>query len=129
VPTDLFKITGQWGTAPQDGGLLRSGAAPIGPTPISETVTLDQKNLVSYTLNADAVQAVAFGGVVNCHVLVVESDRKVKVRVTSADGAVQSIPCDGFLQIISKSVPFTAIDLTRQPAVLTNVSVFLGEKA
>jgi len=129
VPTDLFKIQGQWSTSPQDGGLLMSGAAPIGPTPINESVTLDEKDLNSIKLSGDGAVAVPFGSVANAHVVVIQSDRKVMVRLTSADGATQAIPVDGYLQLISRSVPFTAIDLTRVPATLTNVSVFLGEKA
>lgn len=109
--------------------MLRSGAPPVGPTPIVESVVLDEKNLDQYTLTADAPQAVAFGGVTNAHVLIVSTDQKVKVTVTSADGSSQAIPCDGQLILISRSVPITAVTLTRVPATLTTAFVFLGEKA
>jgi hypothetical protein len=109
--------------------MLRSGAVPVGPTPINEVVTLDEKNLDQYTLTADAAQAVSFGGVTNAHVVIVSADRPITVRLTSAAGAVQAIPVDDQIVIISRTSPFTAITLTRTPATLTNVNVFLGEKA
>ncbi len=57
------------------------------------------------------------------------ADRKVTVRLTSADGVQQSIPCDGELMITSRSVPFTAVDLTRVAGQETRVKVFLGQKS
>jgi hypothetical protein len=128
VPTDLFKLSVQWGTRPQDGALLQSGAAAI-TAPIQEYLTLDEKNLDQYQLTSDSPQAVGFGGVANANVLIVSSDRKVMVQVTSADGTAQAIPCDDQLIVISRTVPITAVSLTRVPATLTNVSVFLGESA
>ena len=109
--------------------MLHSGAVPIGPTPINATVILDEKQPAQYTLNADGPQVVAFGGVTNAHVLDISTDRPITVTVTSAAGAAQVIPVDGELHLVSRTVPITAVSLTRTPATLTNVNVFLGEKA
>jgi len=108
--------------------MLASGAAAL-LTQILEQVTIDEKNLVTYDLTSDSAQVVAFGGVANANVLIIATDRKVKVRVTSADGATQAIPVDDTLILISRTVPITAVDITRVPATETHVSVFLGEKA
>jgi hypothetical protein len=43
----------------------------------------------------------------------VTSGGKVRARVTSADGAIQSVPVDPVGFLVSMSVPITAIDLTR----------------
>lgn len=125
--SDKFEITGQWGTTPQNGSLLSSGA-PSMLAPIKETVTLSQKNYDDYTLDADAVQAVAFGGVENANVVQISCDRKISIRLTSADGATQTIPVDGHLSLISRTVPFTAIDLQRVAGQETRVKVFIGQK-
>lgn len=126
--SDKFQISGSWSTTPQTGALLASGA-PALTAPINETVTLGQKNFDDYVLSADAVQAVAFGGVVNAHVVEISCDRKIKARFTSADGAIQVIPVDGHLSLISKTVPFTAIDLQRVAGQETRVKVFIGQKS
>ena len=125
---DKFTVGGQWGTTPQTGSLLASGAPAIS-APISETVILSQKNFDDYVLTVDSVVAVQFGGVTNAHVVEISCDRKIKVRFTSADGATQSIPVDGHLSLISKSVPFTAIDLQRVAGQETRVKVFIGQKS
>lgn len=125
--SDKFSLVGQWGTSPQSGSLLASGAPSI-LAAINESLTLEQKNFDDYLLAADAVQAVAFGGVTNAHVAVIFSDRKIRVRFTSADGTEQSIPCDGVQIIISETVPFTAIDLMRVAGQETRVKVFVGQK-
>ena len=125
---DTFKIVGSWGTSPQSGSLLNSGAASE-LAAINETVMLALKNgQDDYTLTGDAPVAVAFGGVTDANVVVIFTDRKIRVRLTSADGAAQAVPVDGMAILISKSVPFTAIDLTRVPAQETRVKVFVGQK-
>jgi hypothetical protein len=124
---DKFQLTGSWSANPATGSLLASGAASFA-APISESVMLAQKNYDDYTLDADAVQAVAFGGVADAHVVLIFSDRKIAIRLTSADGATQVVPCDGFLGLISETVPFTAIDIQRVAGQETKVKVFIGEK-
>lgn len=125
---DKYQHTGSWGTTPQTGALLSNGA-PAMTAPINETVTLAQKNFDDYDLVVDTPVAVAFGGCATAAVVNIFSDRKVLVRLTSADGVQQSVPCDGSLMITSRSVPFTAVDLTRVAGQETRAKVFLGQKS
>lgn len=124
---DKFTLSGVYGTAPVTGALLASGSPAI-TAPINESVMLEEKNFDDYKLTVDTAVDVAFGGVTDAHVIQIFSDRKVKVRLTSADGATQSVPVDGHLSLISKTVPFTAIDLTRVAGQETRVKVFIGQK-
>lgn len=108
--------------------MLNSGAASE-LAAINETVMLALKNgQDDYLLDVDTPVPVAFGGVTNANVVVIFADRKVRVRLTSADGALQSVPVDGMVILISKTVPFTAIDLTRVLAQETRAKVFVGQK-
>lgn len=128
MPTDEFELNARWHSRPQDGGLLISGAAELGAK-IVEFVTLDQKTLAPYQLTADTPQQVAYAGVVNGNVVIVNADQPMTVQITSASGVLQSIPIDDQLIIISRTVPITAIQLVRTPGTLTNVAVFVGEMA
>lgn len=124
---DTFQMTGVWASVP----LLSdpsSGTASL-TAPIAETLQLKERQLWEEILTVDTPVVVSFGGVANAHVVVVKSNRKVRVRLTSADGSQQSVPVDGLLHIICKSVPITAIDVMRVAATETKVKVFLGEKA
>jgi hypothetical protein len=123
-----FKLHGDYSVVPASGN---PSAAPTVSAPIDETLTLKRSPSVSeYELASDAVQAVAFGPATNAHVIVIKTvGGKVKARLTSADGAVQSVAVDSFALIISESVPYTALDLTRVSGVTTTVKVLLGEKA
>jgi hypothetical protein len=123
---DVFKLEGSYSTHPTSGS--PSGNPEI-DAPISERVGLKNKTVGYYELTADAPVSVDFGGLANVNVLYLKTvGGKVRVRITSSDGATQSIPVDTVLAIISKSVAITAIDLTRVAGVDTNVRVFLGER-
>lgn len=128
MPTDQFHLSAQWSTRPQTGGLLSSGA-PFLYAPISEYVTLDAKTDGSYALESDSPLAVQFGGVVNANVVIINCDEPITVQLTSTDGTNQVIPVDDTLIIISRTDAYTAINLVRTPATLTNIVVFLGEQA
>ena len=128
---DLFKLTGSYSTQPAVGA--PSASPQVVSTGINESITLAQKSLDDYVLTADAAQVVDFGGLlpVGAHLVIIKvaSGGKVKVRITTTDGATQSIPVDSVLHLISLSVPVTAIDLTRIPGTPTEVTVFLGQSA
>ncbi len=125
--SDTFSLNGSWESNPS-GGCFTECGAPALEASFCESMYLAQREIVQYTLIADSVQAVSFGGVTDANVAIITSNRKVKVRLTSADGATQSVPCDGTMILISKTVPFTAIDLTRVAGTDTRVRIFLGEK-
>lgn len=78
-------------------------------------------------LASDGATAVGLDGITP-HFVQIETDRKVVVRFTSADGTQQSIPVDDFLCILSRSVPFTAIDLARVAGQDATVVLTLGQK-
>ena len=124
---DTFKLTGDYVTLPLSGS--PSGDPEIS-SPVDESVTIKNKAIGLYELTADAVVAVGLCGLAGAHVVILKTvGGKVKVRLTSADGAVQSVPVDSFLCLISQTVPLTALDLTRVSGVTTTVKVFLGERA
>lgn len=124
---DTYKLTAQYEIVPQSYG---NSGAPTVVASVNETLLLGKTQNAEYDLTVDTAVTVNFGGVTNAHVLSINTDRKVRVRVTSADGATQAIPVEGFLKIISKgSVPITAVDLTRVAGQATVVQVFLGELA
>ena len=124
---DTFKLSGDYVTLPLSGS--PSGDPEIS-SPLDEQITLKNKAIGLYELTADAVVAVGLCGLAGAHVIVLKTvGGKVKVRLTSADGAVQSVPVDTFFCVISQTVPFTALDLTRVSGVTTTVKVFLGERA
>jgi len=126
--SDTFKLHGDYTSSPAS---CSPSASPTISAPLEEAITLARSpTLAEYELTADAVQAVAFGPATNANVIVIKTvGGKVMARFTSADGATQAIPVDSFLVVISESVPFTALDLTRVSGVTTTVRVLLGEKA
>lgn len=125
---DKYQLIGSWGTSPSSGSLLASGA-PAFAAPINESMILVQKDYQDFDLVADTVVTVSFDGVVNANVINIFTDRKIKIRLTSADGALQSLPVDGSILLISKTVPYTALDLQRVAGQETRVKVFLGQKS
>lgn len=123
---DFFTLSGSYEVRPATGS---PSLDPSIVTTVLETTTLKQKHLDSIDLTVDTPVSVAFGGVVNAHVVIVKAvGGKIRVRLSSADGALQSVPVDDFLILESLTVPITAMDLTRTPATATTVKVFLGEK-
>jgi len=127
--SDIFKVHGDYTSEPASS--CSASGSPTVSAPIDEVLSLKRSpTLAEYELTADAVQAVAFGPATNAHVILIKTvGGKVTARLTSADGATQAIPVDSFMLVISESVPFTALDLTRVSGVTTTVKVLLGEKA
>jgi len=127
--SDTFSLSAHARSAPNNTLPLGSGCPTI-DFPFSEEVALAVKNYDEVNLTVDTPVPVVFGGVTNASVVIISptNGAKVTARITSADGVEQSIPVDDVLILISRSVPITAIDLTRVPATDTKVKVFLGEK-
>jgi hypothetical protein len=124
---DIFQIDGTYTTKPTVGN---PSAFPSLVAPLAESLQLGNKSVQSFELDADAPENVQFPDGFVCNVLVVKATGgKVRVRITSSDGATQAVPVDGLFILISESVGLTAIDLTRVSGVLTNVEVFMGEVA
>jgi hypothetical protein len=126
---DVFRLQGSYGTEPSES--TTQSLDPSIATPISEVLSLAKKLTADYELAGDTPQQVALGGLTGANVLVVSTDegRKVVVRITSADGATQSIPVEGAMLLMTASTPITAIDLTRVTGISTTVHIFLGQAA
>jgi hypothetical protein len=123
---DTFKLLGSYETVPL--GSVQSFAESIIAS-INESVVVVHKQVGLIDLSSDSPAAVSFGGVASANIITMKATGKVKARLTSADGSVQAIPFDDYFILMSRSVPITAIDLTRVSGVATTVRVFLGEKA
>lgn len=127
---DILHLSGTVDVQPASG--FPSGD-PSTDIPLDETVTLKrQMQSGRVDLDTDATKVVNFGDLAGANVVILRANfGKVKARFTSADGAVQSIPVDPLLTVISLSVPFTALDLTRVAGQGNTVQVnySLGEKA
>lgn len=133
---DQLILKGSMQALPPMGALGSGLSADLG-----ELGDIDERLLIGAKLNTrlniptDAVFSVPIltgvGGpfVAGVNVLVVKPvGGKVKVRVTSADGATQAIPVDSYLSLISLSVPITAVDFTRVSGVTTTIKLFMAEK-
>lgn len=98
--------------------------------PLDEQVVLKSKEAGVYTLASDAPVTVSFGGVANANVVFVRGyGGKLKLTLTSADGATQIVPVDPIGYLRSDKVPYTALTLTRDIGVQVVAHVLLGEKA
>lgn len=83
-----------------------------------------------FELTDDSPVSVPLAALSRAHAVFVKTvGGKVRVRLTSADGSSQAIPVDSMLLLISESVPFTAIDITRAAGVPVTVRVLLAEAA
>jgi hypothetical protein len=123
--SDTFKLQGEYSAGPYSGG--ESGLIALSSL-IDESMTLANKAVGYYDLTSDSVQTVSFGGLASASVIVIKATGgKVKARLTSADGTTQAIPIDGFMVLMSRSVPYTALDLTRVAGTETLINVFLGQ--
>jgi hypothetical protein len=124
---DTFTLSGSYESKPASVGSA-SGAASIS-APIDEVVQLETRTQVELTLTSDSAVAVSIPGASNINVVVIRTvGGKVKARISSSDGATQSVPVDPFMALITESVNITALDVTRVAGQETTVQVFLGER-
>ena len=125
---DAFTLSGSYGTTPLAG---ETSGIPFLATPLAETLNLSAKQFGEYSLNSDAAQAVAFGGVSPANVIImkVTSGPAVKARITWGSNVTQAIEVDGSYIQIDKTTGITALDLTRTPGQISVVEVFLGQAA
>lgn len=121
---ETLQVTGSLVTTPATTG----GTAGQLVATVDQTLQLAHQLFTEYDLASDAPVAVALGGLTNVHALLVQSTSKVRVRVTTADGTTQAVPCDPVLLVVSRATPITAVELTRVAGVAAAASVFLGEK-
>lgn len=125
--TDLFRLSGCYETSPQTGA--QASGDPQVNAAIDIRLTIDNKTVNTVYLDDDAVREVDLGGIEDIHALIMQTiGGKVTARLTSADGALQSVAVDPFLAVISRTVPFTAVDLKRVTGVPTTVKIFMAQK-
>lgn len=123
-----FELSGGVTTTPLDGA---TSLAPNVDSEIAESMVLARSpTAYEVDLTVDTPVPVQLGGNTSVNVVILKTiGGKVRARVTSADGTTQAVPVDSVLIITSRSVPITAIDLTRVPATPTTVLVYLGQLA
>jgi hypothetical protein len=125
--SDVLDLSGSITTRPAIGA---PSGFPSLSFPLAERMVLVNMQAARYELDADDPVNVQFGGVTNAQVLFIKAvGGKVRVRITSADGATQAIPVSDMLYLECVDVPITAIDLTRVAGTETTVEVFLGEQS
>lgn len=108
-----------------------SSFSPSVSIPIDESMSLKGAvNLGEFELTDDSPVSVPLAALARAHAVFLRSTGgKVRARLTSADGSSQAIPVDPVMFVISESVPFTALDLTRAAGVQVTVRVLLAEAA
>lgn len=123
----MLKLDGSLSLAPPVGS--PSGQPSVLLT-LNESVALDRQLSTNVTLSSDAVASVSIGPLTGVNYLSVRaSGGKVRVRITSSDGTTQAIPVDPLLILRCDSVNITAIDLTREAGIETEVFLVLGQKS
>lgn len=110
------------------GALLQSGAVGL-QAPVNDVVIVAEKHYSDYDLATDAPVNVDFGGVAVANVVDVTCSRPITVQLTGPAGTNQAITVDGWLRLGAKTSGYTAISLTRTPAVETTVRVFVAQKS
>ena len=123
---DLFEFSGSFSATPATGA---PSGQPTVSAPLAETLLLQHQLSLRLDLTTNDPVSVPLTGLSAAHVVFMRATGKVRVRLTSDDGSAQAVPCDPTLNIISQSVPITALDITRVADQATTVDIFLGERA
>lgn len=123
---DTFTISGDWASVAASG---TPNGYPAFTAPLAVRKTLESKLFQSVELTANQAVAVTFGTLTAAHVLIIASTAKLKVTVTSTDGATQSFPCENLLMLINDSVPITALTIQRFAGQDTTANIFIGQQA
>lgn len=125
---DKFAFNGSFTTQPFIGSpsFAQSVVAPI-----DESISVKNWKRVRVELTTDSPVAVSFDQMLTACVLimrVVEGGPKAKAAITTADGAAQVLPFE-YHVTGSKTVPITAVSLTRVSGTATTVELFIAEQA
>lgn len=122
--SDLLRLSGSLSVAAASGSPSGHASQSV---PIDEQLPVDHARAnLHYDLVDDTPQVVSLDGLSVSFLLVKASD-KIKVRITTADGAQQVVP-GTFMLLLCDDVPITALDVLRQPAVETLVDITVGIK-
>ncbi len=109
------------------------GSPPGQPTTLlilNDSVFMKRVLSTSYTLDSDTPVSVDLGNLEEVNYLSVRAEGGyVRLRITTTMGTTQAVPVDPSLILRSDDVGITAIELTRESTVDTEVYIVLGEKA
>lgn len=98
--------------------------------PVDLKFYLEKYIVQTLTLTSDSPVDVNLGQLTGVNfVLIQTKNGSVRARMTSAQGTDQAVPVDKFLLLQNENVDITAIDLTREATVDTEVYIVLGQKA
>jgi len=109
------------------------GSPPGQPTTLvklDDSVFLKKVLSTSYSLLSDSPVSVDLGNLEEVNFLSIRAEGGyVRLRITTTMGTTQAVPVDPSLILRSDDVGITAIELTRESTVDTEVYIVLGEKA
>lgn len=90
------------------------------------TEAFDRVHRTEVVLDDGNPKTVSFGDLETASLVIIEAiGGKVRARLTSADGDDSPIPVDPVIWILSRSVPYTALDLTRAAGLTSDVRVLI----
>ena len=125
MPTQILTFNGEVAVEPPSGN---SSGQPTVLVAYSERVAQERQMVTTYTLDADSTVTVDFAPLTEVNFLSIRAvGKKIRVRITSADGSSQSIPVDPTLILRCDSVGITAIDLTRTATYDTDVYLVMTQ--
>ncbi len=125
--SDTLLLTGQLAINPPRSCAADSDLSTI--VNLSESMTLAAKQTVSFVIPSDAAFPIDLTATPNVNMLFIDASAKVMLTITTADGAVQTLPVDPMMLWFSSSVPITALSVTRVAATDTTVHLILGDKS
>lgn len=119
----VLAISGSYTADPSIGGSARPS---VGGT-IDEKLTVGEGIALDFELDADAPQTIAVAtlpGFPNgaSALIVRATGGKVKLTITTSDGASQVVPVDSFFAVICQNAPITSVSFTRPAGVTVQVN-------
>lgn len=94
---------------------------------LQESLSIAAKQMLTFSLSSDLAFPIDLTTTPNVNMLYIDVSSKVKLTITTADGATQVVPVDPVMFWISSTVPITALSITRLAGTDTNVKVILGD--
>jgi hypothetical protein len=126
---ETLLLNGQLSINPSTASMCADGVDLGTLVTLSESMSISAKLTAAFTLSADPAFPVDLTTVPSVNALYIEADSKVKLTITTADGALQVVPVDPMMVWFSATVPITALSITRLAGTTTNVKLILGQKA
>lgn len=126
--SETLLLTGQLSTNPTHSSCGEDPDHSMVVT-LQEAMSITAKQSIAFTVPSDAAFPIDLSATPNVNALFIDASAKVKLTITTADGATQVIPVDPMMIWFSASVPITALSITRVPSTDTTVRLILGDKA